>query len=86
MKIDILTLFPEMFLPLKNYFKETNTVPHDYDVIYTGDLGTVGTQLLYELMDTLGEEDFQHALKEYYNTYKNKIAKTQDFLEIIESL
>lgn len=43
-----------------------------------------GKMFLYELRDTLGEEDFQHALKEYYNTYKNKIAKTQDFLEIIE--
>ena len=43
-----------------------------------------GKMFLYELREALGKEDFQHALKEYYNTYKNKIAQTKDFLEIIE--
>ena len=45
---------PSAASTLKNYFKDTNTTPEDYDVIYTGDLGTVGTQLLYELMDREG--------------------------------
>ncbi len=39
---------------LKHFFEDTNTTPEDYDVIYTGDLGTVGTQLLYDLMDREG--------------------------------
>ncbi len=39
---------------LKHFFRDTNTTPEDYDVIYTGDLGTVGTGLLYELMDNEG--------------------------------
>ena len=39
---------------LKHFFKDTNTSPEDYDVIYTGDLGVVGTDLLYELMQMEG--------------------------------
>ncbi len=39
---------------LKNYFKDTKTKPEDYDVVYTGDLGSVGTALLYDLMDDEG--------------------------------
>ncbi len=39
---------------LKKYFIDTKTKPEDYDVIYTGDLGTLGTQLLYDLMDKEG--------------------------------
>ena len=35
---------------LKRFFEDTKTSPEDYDVIYTGDLGKVGTQLLYELL------------------------------------
>jgi stage V sporulation protein AD len=45
---------PSAASTLKNYFKDTKTGPHDYDVIYTGDLGTVGTGLLYELLDKEG--------------------------------
>ncbi len=39
---------------LKNYFNDTKTTPEDYDVIYTGDLGHTGTDLLYELMEKEG--------------------------------
>ncbi len=39
---------------LVHYFNDTNTSPEDYDVIYTGDLGIVGTQALYELCDNQG--------------------------------
>ena len=45
---------PSAASTLKNFFKDTKTTPEDYDVIYTGDLGSVGTQLLYELIDKEG--------------------------------
>ena len=32
---------------LLNFFKDTETKPDDYDIIFTGDLGYVGTNLLY---------------------------------------
>lgn len=32
------------------FFNDTATKPEDYDRIYTGDLGAVGTKLLYELL------------------------------------
>lgn len=37
-----------------HYLRDTNTAPEDYDLIFTGDLGFVGTQCLYELMDAEG--------------------------------
>ena len=33
------------------YFNDTSTGCHNYDLIVTGDLGKVGTELLYELLD-----------------------------------
>lgn len=42
---------PAALSTLMHYFNDTNTSPDDYDVIYTGDLGYVGTQALYELAD-----------------------------------
>ena len=36
---------------LMHYFNDTGTSAEDYDIIYTGDLGYVGTNLLYELLD-----------------------------------
>ena len=35
---------------LLNYFKDTNTSPSNYDLILTGDLGTIGSELLKKLM------------------------------------
>ncbi|MBO4468663.1 MAG: stage V sporulation protein AD [Clostridia bacterium] len=35
---------------IREYFLDTNTTPEDYDIIFTGDLGEVGTKLLYELL------------------------------------
>lgn len=35
---------------IKEYLYDTNTTPEDYDIIFTGDLGFVGTKLLYELL------------------------------------
>ncbi len=35
---------------ISDFLNDTNTRPEDYDLILTGDLGKVGTSLLYELM------------------------------------
>lgn len=45
---------PSAVSTLVHYFKDTKTSAEDYDVIYTGDLGTVGTQLFYELAEKQG--------------------------------
>ena len=45
---------PSAVSTLVHFFKDTKTSAEDYDVIYTGDLGTVGTQLFYELADKQG--------------------------------
>lgn len=36
---------------IKRFFTDTNTAPDNYDAIFTGDLGTVGSALLYELLE-----------------------------------
>ena len=33
-----------------DYFEDTNTLPDEYDAIFTGDLGMVGSDCLYELL------------------------------------
>ncbi len=45
---------------LKNFFIDTDTVPSDYDMIYTGDLGKIGSNLLYELLLKDGYEIKDH--------------------------
>ena len=50
----LLTFSPAAASTIINFLKDTNTKPEDYDVIYTGDLGYVGTQLLYELTEKQG--------------------------------
>lgn len=35
---------------IKRFFDDTGTSPNDYDMIYTGDLGKIGSKLLYELL------------------------------------
>lgn len=39
---------------LKQFFIDTATSADDYDMIYTGDLGKIGSKLLYELMEKEG--------------------------------
>ena len=39
---------------LRRFFRDTQTVPADYDRIYTGDLGIVGTRLLRTLLEQDG--------------------------------
>lgn len=36
---------------IADFLHDTNTKPEDYDIIVTGDLGSVGSELLYELME-----------------------------------
>lgn len=49
-----MTFSPAAAGTLKKFFDDTKTSPEDYDVIYTGDLGYVGTNLLYELTEREG--------------------------------
>lgn len=41
---------------LSRHFANTNTHASDYDAIYTGDLGQVGTDILHELFSKSGED------------------------------
>jgi len=46
-----LTFSPAAAATITHFLKDTNTSIEDYDIIYTGDLGYVGTKLLYELLE-----------------------------------
>ncbi len=39
---------------IQRYLQDTATTPEDYDVIVTGDLGEIGTALLYDLLEQEG--------------------------------
>lgn len=39
---------------IMHFLRDTNTAPEDYDLIFTGDLGYVGTNCLYEILDNEG--------------------------------
>lgn len=45
---------PAAAATILRYFKGTKTSPSDYDLIVTGDLGTLGSKLLIELLDKEG--------------------------------
>lgn len=45
---------PAAYQTLKNYLTDTHTKPEDYDLIFTGDLGAVGSELFYELLEKDG--------------------------------
>ena len=49
-----MTFSPAAADTILTYLKDTNTSPQDYDMIYTGDLGMIGSELLYELLDKDG--------------------------------
>lgn len=49
-----MTTAPAAADTIKNYFDDTNTKPSDYDLILTGDLGEVGSNLLYKLLNEQG--------------------------------
>ena len=44
-----MTFSPSAASTLLHFFKDTKTSIEDYDIVFTGDLGYIGTQLLYEL-------------------------------------
>ncbi|MBR6902867.1 MAG: stage V sporulation protein AD, partial [Clostridia bacterium] len=45
---------PSAASTLVSFFSDTNTTPEDYDSIFTGDLGKVGSDLLYILTENEG--------------------------------
>ncbi|MEE1010793.1 MAG: hypothetical protein U0L11_02030 [Acutalibacteraceae bacterium] len=45
-----MTSTPAACRTIADFLSDTNTVPNDYDMILTGDLGLVGSELLCELM------------------------------------
>lgn len=45
-----MTLSPAACRTISDFLTDTNTQPADYDMILTGDLGAVGSELLCELM------------------------------------
>ena len=53
---------PAAALTLQRFFKDTCTGPDNYDVIFTGDLGVIGSRLLCQLMEREGYKlDGKHA-------------------------
>ena len=47
-----MTFTPAAARTIKDFLTDTNTTPDDYDIILTGDLGIVGSDLLIELLKT----------------------------------
>lgn len=63
------------FIINKSY---TNYEKSDYSLhVYEG-----GKMFLYELKKAMGEDNFQKAIKKYFETYKYKIANTEGFVNI----
>ncbi len=46
-----MTFSPAAADTIKRFLKDTATSPTDYDKIFTGDLGLVGSELLYEILE-----------------------------------
>ena len=46
----LLTFSPAAADTLIAFFRDTNTTPDSYDAIFTGDLGSVGSECLYALL------------------------------------
>lgn len=53
---------PAAMSTLIKHFEDTNTTPDDYDLIVTGDLGKLGSEILLDLMENKG-----YKLKDNYN-------------------
>ncbi len=53
---------PAAMSTLIRHFEDTNTTPDDYDLIVTGDLGKLGSEILLDLMENKG-----YKLKDNYN-------------------
>ena len=50
----LLTFSPSAASTIKRFLEDTNTTLHEYDLVITGDLGKVGSDLLYELLEGEG--------------------------------
>ena len=46
-----MTFTPAAAQTIADFLKDTQTRPEDYDLILTGDLGKVGSKLLYEILE-----------------------------------
>ena len=44
-----MTLSPAAFATIRQHFDDTKTGPNDYDLVVTGDLGSLGTEVLIHL-------------------------------------
>lgn len=53
---------PAAMSTLIKHFEDTKTTPNDYDLILTGDLGKLGSEILMDLMENKG-----YKLKDNYN-------------------
>ena len=62
---------PAAMSTLVSLFKDTKTLPQDYDLIVTGDLGKLGSEILRDLMEKEG-----FPLKENYNDCGQMIYST----------
>ena len=49
-----MTFSPAAASTIKHFLEDTATTPEDYDLIFTGDLGYIGTNCLYELCEMDG--------------------------------
>ncbi len=58
-----LTFSPAAAETINDFLKDTKTMPQDYDLILTGDLGKVGTELLYDLL----EKEFSVDIRDVHN-------------------
>ena len=54
-----LTTAPAAADTIMRFLHDTGTSPQDYDRIFTGDLGMVGSELLYDLLEREGFADFR---------------------------
>ncbi len=55
-----MTFSPAAADTILNFFRDTGTNPQDYDYIFTGDLGQVGSTLLLQLLQRQGVELQNH--------------------------
>ena len=63
---------PAAMSTLIKHFEDTNTNPDDYDLILTGDLGKLGSEILLDLMENKG-----YKLKDNYNDCGQMIFSNQ---------
>ncbi len=58
-----MTFSPAAADTIQNFLSDTNTAPEDYDLILTGDLGKIGSELLIDLL----KKDFDIDISPVHN-------------------